>query len=70
MREFKRAQRSPIQKKENKDLSMSEILVMSSTYARPPVFFLGLRLENSVGYGSETLTLRFVLTQNEPFRSC
>ena len=100
---------------------MSEILVVTSAYARPPVLFfefevnplnpkikiwilinsscvirsvilmttlfykalilqgeiwcwslLGLKgLKNSVGYGSEsqTLTLRFVLTQNERVKS-
>ena len=51
---------------------MSEILVMTSAYARPPVFFLNLSLKNLVEYGSDsqTLTLRFVLKQNERFRSC
>ena len=41
---------------------MSEILVMTSAYARPPVFSFNLRLKNLVEYGSDsqTLTLRFV----------
>ena len=44
---------------------MSEILVVTSAYARPPFFLFEFEVKNSVGYGSEsqTLTLRFVLRQ-------